>query len=158
MAKVSFVDTDDGIELQCGLDAITRTVKNGENVGLKFHGCPRWPISSMCCAKLYEGDCDFFQWVNVNLKDLDELQLQVFERDTQVTEKEMEIDLLKEQLKRIEKKLGNKEDELDDTKMELCHTRIELMKATRNEKNFSLALFVSWIFFAFMIVILKARL
>uniref|UniRef100_A0A803L9V9 Uncharacterized protein n=1 Tax=Chenopodium quinoa TaxID=63459 RepID=A0A803L9V9_CHEQI len=126
------------LKCRCGLESITRTVKNGENVWLKFHGCPRWP------------------WVNVNLEDIDDLRLQVFERDTQVAEKEMEIDLLKEQLKRFEKKLGNKEDELDDTKMELCHTRIELMKATRNEKNFSLALFVSWIFFAFMIAILKA--
>uniref|UniRef100_A0A803MTA2 GRF-type domain-containing protein n=1 Tax=Chenopodium quinoa TaxID=63459 RepID=A0A803MTA2_CHEQI len=134
------------LKCMCGLEAITRTVKNGENVGLKFHGCPRCP----------DGDCGFFEWANVYPKDVDDLQLQVFERDTLVAEKEMEIDFLKEQPKMVEKKLGNNEDELDDTKMELCHTRIELMKATGNEKNFSIALLVSWIFFAFMIVILKA--
>uniref|UniRef100_A0A803MQT8 GRF-type domain-containing protein n=1 Tax=Chenopodium quinoa TaxID=63459 RepID=A0A803MQT8_CHEQI len=126
------------IKCRCGLEAITRTVKNGENMGLKFHGCPRWP------------------WAHVNPKVVDDLRFQVFERDTQVAEMEMEIDFLKEELKKVEKKMGSKEDELDDTKMELCHTRIELMKATRNEKNFSISLLVSWIVFAFMIVILKA--
>uniref|UniRef100_A0A803N9D7 Uncharacterized protein n=1 Tax=Chenopodium quinoa TaxID=63459 RepID=A0A803N9D7_CHEQI len=126
------------MKCRCGLEAITRTVKNGENVGLKFHGCSRW------------------LWAHVNPKVVDDLRFQVFERDTQVAEKEMEIDFLKEELKKVEKKMGSKEDELDDTKTELCHTRIELMKATRNEKNFSIYLLVSWIVFAFMIVILKA--
>uniref|UniRef100_A0A803L510 GRF-type domain-containing protein n=1 Tax=Chenopodium quinoa TaxID=63459 RepID=A0A803L510_CHEQI len=121
------------MKCRCGLEAITRTVKNGENVGLKFHGCPRWP----------DGDCGFFEWAHVNPKVVDDLRFQVFERDTQVAEKEMEIDFLKEELKKVEKKMGSKEDELDDTKMELCHTRIELMKATRNEKNFSISLLVS---------------
>ena len=30
----------------CGLDAVVRTVKKGQNVGSKFYGCPKWPV---CC-------------------------------------------------------------------------------------------------------------
>uniref|UniRef100_A0A803KQK9 Squalene cyclase N-terminal domain-containing protein n=1 Tax=Chenopodium quinoa TaxID=63459 RepID=A0A803KQK9_CHEQI len=123
------------LKCKCGVEAVIRTVRNGDNV---------------------ESDCGFFQWVNANKMDLEDLRFQVFERDTQVAEKEIEIDFMKEQLKKFEKNLGVKEDELNDTKMELCHTRIELMKASRNEKNFSIALFVSWIFFAFLLVYLKA--
>uniref|UniRef100_A0A803MKG3 GRF-type domain-containing protein n=1 Tax=Chenopodium quinoa TaxID=63459 RepID=A0A803MKG3_CHEQI len=111
------------LKCKCGVEAVIRRVRNGDNVGKKFYGCPNWPV---------------------------------FEKDTQVAEKEIEIDFMKEQLKKIEKNLDIKEDELNDTKMELCHTRIELMKAARNEKNFSIALFVSWIFFAFLLVYLKA--
>uniref|UniRef100_A0A803MMA1 GRF-type domain-containing protein n=1 Tax=Chenopodium quinoa TaxID=63459 RepID=A0A803MMA1_CHEQI len=85
------------LKCRCGVEAIIRTVRNGDNASMKFYGCPKWL----------------------------------------------------EQLKKVEKNLGMKEDELNDTKMELCHTRMELMKASRNEKNFSIALFVSWIFFAF---------
>ncbi|KAL2897278.1 DNA topoisomerase 3-alpha [Bienertia sinuspersici] len=29
----------------CGRIAVVRTVKSGPNVGLKFHGCPNWPVS-----------------------------------------------------------------------------------------------------------------
>ncbi|KAL2935943.1 DNA topoisomerase 3-alpha [Bienertia sinuspersici] len=29
----------------CGKVAVVRTVKSGPNVGLKFHGCPLWPVS-----------------------------------------------------------------------------------------------------------------
>uniref|UniRef100_A0A803L3K1 GRF-type domain-containing protein n=1 Tax=Chenopodium quinoa TaxID=63459 RepID=A0A803L3K1_CHEQI len=134
------------LKCKCGVEAVIRRVRNGDNVGKKFYGCPNWP----------EGDCGFFQWVNANNMDLEDLRFRVFEKDTQVAEKEIEIDFMKEQLKKIEKNLDIKEDELNDTKMELCHTRIELMKAARNEKNFSIALFVSWIFFAFMLVYLKA--
>uniref|UniRef100_A0A803M8B8 GRF-type domain-containing protein n=1 Tax=Chenopodium quinoa TaxID=63459 RepID=A0A803M8B8_CHEQI len=126
------------LKSKCGVEAVIRTVRNGDNVGMKFYRCPKWP------------------WVNANKMDLEDLRFQIFERDTQVAEKEIEIDFMKEQLKKVEKDLGIKEDELNNTKMELCHTRIELMKASRNEKNFSIALFVSWIFFAFLLVYLKA--
>ncbi|KAL2906662.1 DNA topoisomerase 3-alpha [Bienertia sinuspersici] len=33
------------VKCQCGGDAILRTVKNGPNAGLKFYGCPLWPVS-----------------------------------------------------------------------------------------------------------------
>ena len=105
---------------------------------------------------LQVGDCGFFQWVNVTNGIDADLRFKLFEKDTTLAEKEMEVDFMKEKLKVVEKKLDMKTEELNDTKMELSHTRIELMKATRNEKNFSVALFVSWIFFAMFLVYLKA--
>ena len=34
------------IKCTCGFDAVVRTVKQGQNVGCKFYGCPKWPVSS----------------------------------------------------------------------------------------------------------------
>uniref|UniRef100_A0A803MES4 GRF-type domain-containing protein n=1 Tax=Chenopodium quinoa TaxID=63459 RepID=A0A803MES4_CHEQI len=133
------------VKCRCGAFAVVRMAKSGDNAGMNFFGCPNWPV----------GDCGFFQWVNVSNGVDAELRFKLFEKDTTLAEKEMEVDFMKEKLKIVEKKLDMKTEELNDTKMELSHTRIELMKATRNEKNFSLALFVSWIFFAMFLVYLK---
>ncbi|KAL2923035.1 DNA topoisomerase 3-alpha [Bienertia sinuspersici] len=34
------------LECHYGNYAVVRTVKNGPNVGMKFYGCPKWPISA----------------------------------------------------------------------------------------------------------------
>uniref|UniRef100_A0A803MYZ1 GRF-type domain-containing protein n=1 Tax=Chenopodium quinoa TaxID=63459 RepID=A0A803MYZ1_CHEQI len=134
------------LKYRCGAVAVVRMEKSGDNAGMKFFGCPNWPV----------GDCGFFQLVNVSNGGDAELRFKLFEKDTSIAEKEIEFEFMKEKLKVVEKKLDMKTEELNDTKMELSHTIIELMKATRNEKNFSLALFVSWIFFAMFLVYLKA--
>uniref|UniRef100_A0A803MI91 Uncharacterized protein n=1 Tax=Chenopodium quinoa TaxID=63459 RepID=A0A803MI91_CHEQI len=66
------------LKCKCGVEAVIWMVRNGDNVGMKFNGCPKWP------------------WVNANKMDLEDLRFQVFERDTQVAEKEIEIDFMKE--------------------------------------------------------------
>ncbi|KAL2925352.1 DNA topoisomerase 3-alpha, partial [Bienertia sinuspersici] len=33
------------VKCKCGSDAVVRTVRNGNNVGSKFYGCPLWPVS-----------------------------------------------------------------------------------------------------------------
>ncbi|KAL2903358.1 DNA-(apurinic or apyrimidinic site) lyase 2 [Bienertia sinuspersici] len=106
-----------------------RTVKNGPNVGMKFYGCPKWPVT----------DCEFFQWVNWNMdnsnvvnRDVEDVRFRLLEKDTIIGEKEIEISFMKETLKKVELKLESKDKELKDIKMELSCTRIELMKASRN--------------------------
>ncbi|KAL2892724.1 DNA topoisomerase 3-alpha [Bienertia sinuspersici] len=139
-------------ECHYGNYAVVRTVKNGPNVGMKFYRCPKWPVS----------DCEFFQWVNWNMdnsnvnRNVEDVRFRLLEKDTIIGEKEIEINFMKETLKKVELKLDSKDEELKDTKMELSCTRIELMKASRNENIISLALFFSWVFFALLLVYLKA--
>ncbi|KAL2905605.1 DNA topoisomerase 3-alpha [Bienertia sinuspersici] len=33
------------VRCNCGKEALIRTVKNGPNLGMKFYGCPFWPVS-----------------------------------------------------------------------------------------------------------------
>ncbi|KAL2903871.1 DNA topoisomerase 3-alpha [Bienertia sinuspersici] len=33
------------VKCNCGNDVVVRTVRNGNNVGSKFYGCPLWPVS-----------------------------------------------------------------------------------------------------------------
>ncbi|KAL2927370.1 DNA topoisomerase 3-alpha [Bienertia sinuspersici] len=128
------------LRCHCGNYAVVRTVKNGPNVGMKFYGCLKWPVT----------DCEFFQWVNWNManvnRDVGDVRFRLLEKDTIIGEKEIEINFMKETLKKVELKLESKDEELRDTKRELSCTRIELMKALRNENNFSLSLFLSWVF------------
>ncbi|KAL2932374.1 DNA topoisomerase 3-alpha [Bienertia sinuspersici] len=116
------------LKCNCGNYVVVQTVKNGPNVGMKFYRCPKWP------------------WVNWNMdnsdvnKDVEDVRLRLLEKDTIIGEKEIEINFMKETLKKVELKLESKDEELKETKMGLSCTRIELMKASRNENNFSLAL------------------
>ncbi|KAL2936539.1 DNA topoisomerase 3-alpha, partial [Bienertia sinuspersici] len=34
------------LKCNCGNYAVVQTVKNGPNVGMKFYGCPKWPVSA----------------------------------------------------------------------------------------------------------------
>uniref|UniRef100_A0A803MKG1 GRF-type domain-containing protein n=1 Tax=Chenopodium quinoa TaxID=63459 RepID=A0A803MKG1_CHEQI len=89
------------VKCRCGAFAVVRMAKSGDNAGMKFFGCPNWPV----------GDCGFFQWVNV-LNGVDaKLRFKLFKKDTTLAEKEMEVDFLKEKLKIVEKKLDMKTEE-----------------------------------------------
>ena len=33
------------IRCDCGREALIKTVRNGPNMGMKFYGCPLWPVS-----------------------------------------------------------------------------------------------------------------
>uniref|UniRef100_A0A803KQK6 GRF-type domain-containing protein n=1 Tax=Chenopodium quinoa TaxID=63459 RepID=A0A803KQK6_CHEQI len=78
----------------CGREAVVRTVKNGPNLGKKFHSCPLWP----------DTDCKFFKWVDGGDEIADDLRFQLFEKDTTVAELELEKSLSKEKVKKIQLK------------------------------------------------------
>uniref|UniRef100_A0A803N2G8 GRF-type domain-containing protein n=1 Tax=Chenopodium quinoa TaxID=63459 RepID=A0A803N2G8_CHEQI len=132
------------VKCNCGRDAIVRTVRNGPNVGMRFHGCPLWP----------ERGCVFFKWV-AGSNEIDDLRYQVLEKDTTLAEKEFEKKLMEEKIKKLQVKRENLEEEIQDMKLEISQIRIELMKSSRNEKNFSMSLFFSWVFFACLLFYLK---
>ncbi|KAL2928947.1 DNA topoisomerase 3-alpha [Bienertia sinuspersici] len=85
------------LKCHCGNYAVVQTLKNGSNVGMKFYGYPKWPVS----------DCEFFQWVNWNMdnsnvnKDVEDVRFRLLEKDTIIGEKEIEINFMKETLKKV---------------------------------------------------------
>ncbi|XP_056686431.1 uncharacterized protein [Spinacia oleracea] len=129
---------------ECGNEAVVRTVKHGPNVGMKFHGCPLWPNTT----------CKFFRWIPGN-NQIEELECKILEKDSMIMKMEQEQQLMAEKNKKLQVKKENLEEENQELKIELCHTRIELMKTSRNEKNFSMALLCSWVFFCILIMYLK---
>uniref|UniRef100_A0A803LVE6 GRF-type domain-containing protein n=1 Tax=Chenopodium quinoa TaxID=63459 RepID=A0A803LVE6_CHEQI len=132
------------IKSSCGRDAVVRSVKNGPNVGLKFHGCPLWPDT--CCG--------FFKWIGVR-DEVDDLRFQLFEKETTITELEMHKQMLEDKVKRVQLKKENLEEDVQELKGEVSQMRIELMKSARNERNFSLALVLSWVLFGIVIMAFK---
>uniref|UniRef100_A0A803MZM5 GRF-type domain-containing protein n=1 Tax=Chenopodium quinoa TaxID=63459 RepID=A0A803MZM5_CHEQI len=79
----------------CGLDAVVRTVKKGQNVGSKFYGCPKWPDTS----------CTFMKWIEASNED--ELRYQIFEKDTTIAEMEYQKTLMEEKLKKVQGRRKN---------------------------------------------------
>uniref|UniRef100_A0A803MM42 GRF-type domain-containing protein n=1 Tax=Chenopodium quinoa TaxID=63459 RepID=A0A803MM42_CHEQI len=125
------------MKCKCGWDAILQTVKNGPNSGMKFYGT-----------------CNYFKW-NSGDTVVDDLRFQLFEKETTISELELEKSMMEEKIKKLQMKKENAEEELQEMKMELGQMRIELMKTARNEKNFSMSLFFSWVFFAILVFYLK---
>ncbi|XP_056683668.1 uncharacterized protein [Spinacia oleracea] len=125
------------LKCECGNDAVVRTVKHGPNVGMKFHGCPLWPNTK----------CIFFRWISDHNQN-EELEIKMLEMEQQQH-------LMAEKNKKLKGKKKNLEEENQELKIELCHTRVELMKTSRNEKNFSMALLCSWVFFCILLMYLK---
>lgn len=46
---------------ECGNVAVVRTVKRGPNVGMKFHGCPLWPVRSLNLLNFVSPKIDEFR-------------------------------------------------------------------------------------------------
>ncbi|XP_021767562.1 uncharacterized protein LOC110731963 [Chenopodium quinoa] len=130
------------IKCNCGRDAVVRLVKTGPNVGLKFHGCPLWP----------DTDCGFFKWIGGVRDEVDDLWFQLFEKETTIAELEIHKKMLEDKVKRVQLKKENLEEDLQELKGETSQLRIELMKSARNERNFSLALILSWVLFGIVIM------
>ncbi|XP_056690827.1 uncharacterized protein [Spinacia oleracea] len=130
---------------ECGNYSVVRTVKRGPNVGMKFHGCPLWPDTK----------CEFFRWILPDNNELDHLQLKIFEANTTIAEMEYDKKLMEEKIKKLQTKKDNMEEDVQEMKNELCQMRIELMKSPRNERNCTMALYFSWVFFALLVFWLK---
>uniref|UniRef100_A0A803N9U1 GRF-type domain-containing protein n=1 Tax=Chenopodium quinoa TaxID=63459 RepID=A0A803N9U1_CHEQI len=73
---------------RCGVVAVVRMAKIGDNAGMKFFGCPKWPV----------GDCGIFQWVNVSNGVDAALRFKLFEKKTSLAVKEMEVDFMKDRI------------------------------------------------------------
>ncbi|CAO2813102.1 unnamed protein product [Amaranthus hypochondriacus] len=133
------------LKCKCGTDAVVRTVKNGPNSGMKFYGCHSWP----------DADCGFFKWIG-GVRDIgDELRFQLLEKETTIAELKMQKQMVEEKVKKLQLKKENMEEDLQELKAEVSQMRIELMKSSRNEKNFSLALMLSWVLFGIIVLYLK---
>ncbi|XP_010687375.1 uncharacterized protein LOC104901482 [Beta vulgaris subsp. vulgaris] len=129
----------------CARELVLRTAKRGANVGQKFYGCPLWPDTK----------CDFFKWYNEQGSEVDDLRFQIFEKETTLTEMEYEKSLMAEKIKKLQLKKDNLEEDMQEMKFELSQLRIEVLKMSRNEKNLTLALFVSWLVFAIFLYSIK---
>ncbi|XP_056684884.1 uncharacterized protein [Spinacia oleracea] len=132
------------VKCGCGVSAIVRVAKKGPNCGMQFLGCSSWP----------EYNCGFFRWVPEN-NAIEDLQFQVLEKDTTISELEYDKKLLEEKLKKVQLKKDNLEEDIHEMKNEVCELRIEVMRAIRNEKNYSMALMYSCLLFAFVLFYLK---
>ncbi|KAL2925594.1 DNA topoisomerase 3-alpha [Bienertia sinuspersici] len=44
-SSISKRDGQSRIRCRCGKDAVVRTVRQGPNLGMKFYGCPSWPVN-----------------------------------------------------------------------------------------------------------------
>ncbi|XP_056688880.1 uncharacterized protein [Spinacia oleracea] len=133
------------LKCECGNDSVVRTVKHGPNIGMKFHGCPLWPRTT----------CQFFRWILPENNQIEELQCTISEKDYVIAKLEVEQRLMAEKIKKLQVKKDSLEEENQEIKIEFRHTRIELMNTSRNEKNFSMALLCSWVFFCIIIMYLK---
>ncbi|KAL2934211.1 DNA topoisomerase 3-alpha, partial [Bienertia sinuspersici] len=107
------------IRCNCGKEALIRTMQKGQNLGIKFYGCPLWP----------DTHCEFFRWVNEH---------------TDTEEQQLKLD---EKTKKLHSKKAKFEEDLKHIKNEVFEMRIEIIKCSRKEKNMYLALLFSWIFF-----------
>ncbi|XP_021722608.1 uncharacterized protein LOC110690091 [Chenopodium quinoa] len=121
-----------------------RTVKKGVNMRRKLYGCPFWP----------DIQCAMFRWIS-DINDGEDVQYQILERDTTIAELEHEKKMLEVKIKKLQVKKENLEEDLQEFKTELGQIRIELLRCSRNEKSFSMALLFSWIFFVFLLFNLK---
>lgn len=68
---------------------------------------------------------------------------------------EYEKKLLEEKIRKLQIKKENLEEDAHEMKNELCEMRIELMKSSRNERNCTMALYLSWVIFALVVFWLK---
>ncbi|XP_056683669.1 uncharacterized protein [Spinacia oleracea] len=92
-------------------------------------------------------DALYGQWISDHNQN-EELEIKMLEMEQQQH-------LMAEKNKKLKGKKKNLEEENQELKIELCHTRVELMKTSRNEKNFSMALLCSWVFFCILLMYLK---
>ncbi|XP_021739633.1 uncharacterized protein LOC110706030 isoform X2 [Chenopodium quinoa] len=102
-----------------------------------------------------DADCGFFKWIGGVREIGDELRFQLFEKETTIAELEMQKQIVEEKVKKLQLKKENMEEDLQELKAEVSQMRIELMKSSRNEKNFSLALMLSWVLFGIIVMYLK---
>uniref|UniRef100_A0A803LIJ8 GRF-type domain-containing protein n=1 Tax=Chenopodium quinoa TaxID=63459 RepID=A0A803LIJ8_CHEQI len=133
------------LKCKCGTNAVVRTVKNGPSCGIKFYGCHSWP----------DANCGFFKWYGGVREIGNELRFQLFEKETTIAELEMQKQIVEEKVKKLQLKKENMDENLQELKGEVSQMRIELMKSSRNEKNFSLALMLSWVLFGIILMYLK---
>lgn len=73
----------------------------------------------------------------------------IFERDVTISKLEYHQQISDETIKKIQLKKDSLEEENKELKMEVNKLRMELMRASTNEKNYSVALLFSWVFFGF---------
>uniref|UniRef100_A0A803MD62 GRF-type domain-containing protein n=1 Tax=Chenopodium quinoa TaxID=63459 RepID=A0A803MD62_CHEQI len=79
------------IKCSCGNDAVIRTVKNCPNMGMRFYGCPLWPINTQC---------EMFKRLNTS-NCMEDMQMQIFEKDIIICEMEKEQKMRDEKIKKL---------------------------------------------------------
>uniref|UniRef100_A0A803MRA7 Uncharacterized protein n=1 Tax=Chenopodium quinoa TaxID=63459 RepID=A0A803MRA7_CHEQI len=86
----------------CGLDAVVRTMKKGQNDTI----------------------CAFMKWIEASNED--ELRYQIFEKDTTIAEMEYQKTLMEEKLKKVQGRKEKLEVEVKELKREVNHLKLEL--------------------------------
>uniref|UniRef100_A0A803MGQ5 GRF-type domain-containing protein n=1 Tax=Chenopodium quinoa TaxID=63459 RepID=A0A803MGQ5_CHEQI len=141
----SFVrEENQKIRYSYGNFAVVRSVKKGANIGMKFYGCPLWP----------DTQCEMFRWVNQS-NPMEDLQYHVLEKETRISELEYEQQCKEDKIKRLQLKKDNLEENVQEMKNEVYAMQEEMMNCSRNEKNLSMALVFSWIFFVVVLIYVK---
>uniref|UniRef100_A0A803M6I6 GRF-type domain-containing protein n=1 Tax=Chenopodium quinoa TaxID=63459 RepID=A0A803M6I6_CHEQI len=132
------------LRCSCGNYAVVRSVKKGPNSGMKFYNCPLWPDTK----------CEMFRWVNQS-NPMEDLQYHVLEKETRICELEYKQQCKDDKIKRLQLKKDNLEEDVQEMKNEVYAMHVEMMNCSRNEKNLSMALVFSWIFFAVVLFYLN---
>ncbi|KAL2904205.1 DNA topoisomerase 3-alpha [Bienertia sinuspersici] len=132
----------------CGGVAVVRTVKSGANVGKKFHGCPKWPDTECKFVK-------FIDEIGEMRSELEELRLNLFERDVIISQMEYQRQMNEEKIQKLEFKKDSMKEENMELKQQLRQMKVELTRATTNEKHYSVALLFTWVFVGFIQLVRK---
>ncbi|KAL2944105.1 DNA topoisomerase 3-alpha [Bienertia sinuspersici] len=117
-----------------------RVVKHhGPTFGKRFYGCSYWHQT-----------CGFFKWADGS-DDVSELQELLFEKDTFIAELEMHNEMLTKKLKEVQGKNVVLQDQVDELSIENNETRLAMCSA-RADKRFFMALVLSWVLFAVLLL------
>ncbi|KAL2942670.1 Endonuclease 8-like 3, partial [Bienertia sinuspersici] len=95
--------------LRCGKNAVVCIVRK-VNLGMKFYGCPLWPIS--------DTHCDMFRWLNQSIN-LDEYAMKILEKETIIHEMEVESKTKDEKIKKLQLKKENFEKDVQEMKYDV---------------------------------------
>lgn len=81
---------------------------------------------------------------------IEELQIQLFEKDTTIAEMEVVMKFNDDKIKKLQRKKGSLEEEVRGLRDELSQSRVDIMKAKTDRKNLQLALIVVCVLFISM--------
>ena len=103
-------------------------------------------------------DCGFFRWeeelekINVSSK-WEELRANLLQNEKVIAKLEVEKKILDEKVKKLKMKRDNLEEAIQDMRNELCHLCATVLKYARGEKFVALAVVMSWLIFAIVVII-----
>ncbi|KAL2927331.1 DNA topoisomerase 3-alpha [Bienertia sinuspersici] len=117
-----------------------RTVKvNCPTQGRRFYGCSHYPRTF-----------GFFKWAD-EVDNVLELQMLAIEKDTKISELEYERDVLKGKVKKLKQSTTELENQVAELAIENTE-KFHAMETVKADKKLCIMLFMSWVFFAFVIL------